>query len=137
MPYFFILPAYLVLLLILSLIAGLVRLLPRLRWASGYLAGGIIGTIPGFIGANILVTISAFLPVWVSQKASFSQGVVETARIFTFAVLFIGPFLASVIGTGFGFAAGLFFVMVRRRARRSAGALAGDKIPGCGTGEMG
>jgi hypothetical protein len=75
--------------------------------------------------------------VWVSQKASFSQGVVETVRILTFAVLFVGPFIASVIGVGFGFAVGILFVMMRRRARRSANAAAGAKIAGCGPGEIG
>ena len=47
----------------------------RARWASGYLVGGIIGTIAGFIIGNVFVTATGLLPLWAAHP--LPRGVVE------------------------------------------------------------
>jgi hypothetical protein len=114
MPYFIILPIYLFLLLIVALVALAVRFVPRIRWLSGYLIGGLVGAIPGFVIANILLTGVAVLPAWLSVKMPVPK-LMEAARIFTLTALLIGPFFASAIGVFLGFGAGVLFVLRRRR----------------------
>ncbi len=66
MPYFIIMPAYLILLVLLGTAAALTRRFPNVRWTSPYLAWGALGTLPGFILANLL----GFLPLWISSHLS-------------------------------------------------------------------
>ena len=115
MPYFFILPAYVLLLVALTGAAIVTRFMPRFQPASGYIVGGMIGTLVGFIFINVMVVAAGVLPVWLAQKGSFPDWVQQVIKIFVAAALLIGPFIGSAIGVLFGFCAGLYFVHRRRR----------------------
>ena len=119
MPYFIILPVYVLLLVALVVAAIITRFVPRLQPASAYIVGGAVGTLPAFLVANILVTIAGLLPVWAAQKMELPQWLHDATRLFVAAALLIGPFVASAIGVFLGFAAGVYFVFRRRRSHRS------------------
>ena len=115
MPYFIIIPAYLLLLIVLIVTAIIVRFVPRLQPASGYILGATVGTLPGFIAANLIVTLAGLLPVMVAQKVSPPQWLHNAVTVLVAAALLVGPFVASAIGTIVGCAAGVYFVFKRRR----------------------
>ena len=116
MPYFFILPAYIVLLIGLIGAAVVARFVPRFQSASGYLFAGAVGTVLGFVIINVLVWIVGLFPAWVNQKVSLPEWLQHASMYFVAAALLIGPFIGSVIGVLLGFAAGLYFVYRRRCA---------------------
>jgi hypothetical protein len=115
MPYFFILPAYGVLLIGLIAAAAVARFVPRFRTASGYIVGGAIGTLIGFTAINTIVWLVGLAPVWLSQKFTFPGWLQQTSKFFVAAALLIGPFIGSAIGVLSGFAAGFYFVYRRRK----------------------
>jgi hypothetical protein len=115
MPYFFILPAYVLLLIALVVVAIITRFVPRFRPASGYIIGGTIGTLFGFIIINAFVWIVGLFPAWLNQKTSFPDWLQQVSKVFVAATLLIGPFIGSAIGVFLGFAVGLYFVYRRRR----------------------
>ena len=115
MPYFFILPAYIALLIGLIGAAIVARFVPRFQPMSGYIVGGAIGTLIGFIIINILVVNAGVAPAWLAQKFTFPDWLQQVSRYFVAAALLIGPFIGSAIGVVVGFAAGLYFVYRRRR----------------------
>lgn len=115
MPYFIILPAYVLLICGLSIAAVATRFVPQARPASGYIVGGTLGTIPGFILANVIVISAGLLPAWASQKVTLPQWLESAMAIFAGAVLLLGPFAASAVGVFVGFALGEFIVFRRRR----------------------
>ncbi|MEI8044676.1 MAG: hypothetical protein WCL11_24915 [Verrucomicrobiota bacterium] len=115
MPYFIILPVYALLICGLSIAAVATRFVPKVRPASGYIVGGILGMIPGFILANVIVTLAGLLPVWASQKVTLPQWLESAMKIFVAAVLLLGPFAASAVGVLVGFALGALIVFRRRR----------------------
>ena len=119
MPYFIILPAYVALLLFLIVAAVVTRCVASWRAASGYIVGGTVGTLPGFIIANVIVTLAGILPVLLTQKISPPPWLQQVVAIIVGFILILGPFVASAIGVALGFAAGAFFVF-RRRRRRAA-----------------
>jgi len=115
MPYFIILPAYVVLLAALVVAATAARLVPSLRSTSGYIVGGTVGTLPGFIVSNVIVTLAGLLPVFAAQKVTLPEWVHQAGAFLAVAILFIGPFVASAAGVVLGFIAGVYFVFRRRR----------------------
>ena len=115
MPYFIILPVYALLILGLTIAVVVSRFVPRLRPASGYVIGGTVGTLPGFLLANVVITLAGLLPVWVGQNMAMPPWLQDASKFFVAVVLLIGPFVASAIGVLIGFAAGLYFVFRRRR----------------------
>jgi len=116
MPYFIILPVYVLLLVALIVAAIVTRFVPQSQPASAYIVGGTVGTLPAFLVANILVTLAALLPVWAAQKLELPQGLHDATKIFGAAVLLIGPFVASALGVFFGFAVGVYFIFRRRKS---------------------
>ena len=119
MPYFIILPVYALLLAFLAAASVVARCVESWRPASGYIVGGTVGTLPGFIVANVVVTLAGLLPVLVAQHFTPPQWLQQAGAVVVAAILLIGPFVASAIGVVLGFAAGVFFVF-RRRRRRAA-----------------
>ena len=119
MPYFFIVPAYAVLLVGLGLAAFLTRLTPQFRWVGGYLIGGGIGTLPGFVMANGIVTIAGIVPALVAERWALPECVRHVCGMFAGMTLMLGPFAASAAGIGVGFLAGCWIVWRARRKRFS------------------
>lgn len=115
MPYFFILPVYAVLLVFLLIAAVVARCVEGWRPASGYIIGGTVGTLPGFIVANVIVTLVGILPVLVAQHLTLPEWLQKAGAVIVAAILLAGPFIASAIGVILGFVAGIFFVFRRRR----------------------
>ena len=114
MPYFFILPAYALLLLGLVAVAIITRFVPRFRTASGYFVGGAVGTLIGFAVINVIVWLVGLTPVWLSQKFTFPGWLQQASKFFVAAALLVGPFIGSAVGVLFGFAAGFYYVYRRR-----------------------
>ena len=118
MPYFFIIPAYLVLLSGLVAAAFIARFIPRFQPASPYILAGAIGTLAGFLIINLIVFLAGMSPVWLAEKITFPDWLQEVGKYFVVATLLIGPFIGSAVGVFVGFIAGLYFV--RRRKRHAA-----------------
>jgi hypothetical protein len=116
MPYFFILPAYVVLLLGLSLAAIVSHVVREWRPARGYIVAGTIGTFLGIVLANVFVTILGVLPFLFARLTALPEPLRKGARIVGLGILMIGPFIASVAGVLLGFGAGMYFTY-RRRAK--------------------
>ncbi len=116
MPYFIVLPVYVLFFLLLVIAAGVARCVEAWRPASGYLVGGTVGTLLGFIVANVGVTLAGLLPILVAQHFTPPQWLQQAGAVVVVVILMVGPFLASAIGVVLGFAAGVFFVFRRRRS---------------------
>jgi len=109
MPYFFVLPAYIVFLAGLIGTAVAVRFVPRFQFASGYIFAGAIGTVFGIISINVFVWIVGLIPAWINQKVSLPEWLQSVSQYMVAVVLLIGPFIGSAIGVMLGFAAGMYF----------------------------
>ena len=118
MPYFIILPAYAILLLVLGIAAFVTRMIPEARWSSGYLVGGMVGTLPAFILANVGITIAGILPLWLTKQFTPPEWFSQVCAIVSMVALMIGPFIASAVGIALGFGAGC--LVVRRRRKQKA-----------------
>jgi len=114
MPYFFILPAYVILLVGLLGAATIARFVPRFRTASGYVLGGAVGTLIGFTVINIMVWLVGLAPAWLAQKYTFPAWLQQASQFFVATALLVGPFIGSAMGVLFGFAAGFYWVYRRR-----------------------
>ena len=117
MPYFFILPAYILLLIILIAGAIACRFFPRLRSTTNYLLAGAVGTLVGFVVLNLITFLMGMMPVWLAQTITFPDWLQQPSKIFVAGVLLIGPFIASGVGILVGFAGG--FYLARKKSRRA------------------
>jgi hypothetical protein len=115
MPYFFILPAYLVLLIGLIAAAVTVRFVPRLKHLRGCVLGGALGTLIGFAIVNVIVVLAGVAPAWLAQKITFPNWLQQVSKFFVAAILLIGPFIGSGVGVLFGFAIGFYWVYSRKK----------------------
>lgn len=113
MPYFFILPCYLLLLLALGIFAVVKRKHP----AGACAAAGAIGTIPGILLANLAVTGAGLLPAAVSGHLDAPQIIRQITAAFAAVMLLLGPFIASAFGVLAGFTAGCAWACKRSRAQ--------------------
>jgi len=115
MPYFFILPAYLILFVGLISLAIIVRFFPRFRPASKCFVGGAIGTFVGFVVLNTIVILVGVAPAWLAQQFAFPIWLHDMGKYFVAATLLIGPFIGSAIGIILGFLIGFYFVHKRNK----------------------
>ena len=115
MPYFFVIPAYVVFVALMLGLAVALHFSSELQPASGYIVGGTIGSVPAFILANIVVTLAGLLPNWLTRGNSLPNWLDSTLKVIGVLVLFVGPFLASIASIVLGFAAGVYVVFKRRR----------------------
>lgn len=103
MPYFFMLPAYLLFLFGL-LTAGLGLRFTRFKALARYVFGAALGSIPSFIGANAL--LMPLLRGLAGISATTANG--QAARgVLAAVVIFLGPIIMSALGIGLGAAFGL------------------------------
>jgi len=115
MPYFFILPAFLVLFFGLTGLAVIARFVPQLRSVSGCLVGGAIGSLIGFVIFNVLVILAGIAPAWLAQKYTLPAWLQDAGKYLLATTLLIGPLIGSAIGSSLGFAAGFWFVYQRNK----------------------
>jgi hypothetical protein len=115
MPYFFILTAYVALLIVLLCGAIIAHFVPRFRQASGYIFAGAVGTLFGFVIMNFFVWIVGLFPAWLNQKVALADWLRHIFQLFVGVTLLIGPFIGSAIGVLLGFVAGIYFIYKRRR----------------------
>ncbi len=115
MPYFFILPIYCLLLVALGAAAVVARCVAEWRPASGVIVGGMVGSLAGFIAANVIITGVGLMPVMVGNHFAAAGWERQVAGIFAAVMLLLGPFVASAMGVVIGFAAGVVVVLRRRR----------------------
>ncbi|MFD1470615.1 hypothetical protein ACFQ48_20485 [Hymenobacter caeli] len=102
MPYFFILPVFVVGLL-LPLAAGVVLRFTRWRNAAPYVFGVAVGAALGFAGANALL-----LPLLHGvNKLPATQNAQTIKTLLLAVVVFIGPFVASAAGAVVGAIVGI------------------------------
>jgi len=114
MPYFFILPAYIVFLIGLIAVAVIVRFIPRFQRASGYIIGGAIGTLIGLVIINVIVILAGVAPAWLAERFTLPDWLQKASKYFVAATLLIGPFIGSAVGVFLRFAVGIYFVFRRR-----------------------
>jgi len=106
MLYFFILPVYLVCLALLSIVSIIFIFRPSLKHIGIYGLGVSIGSIPGFILANVLlwlVTLSLLhfqIPDWLQTFHKFLLA----------GMAFLGPLPVSLAGIIAGSITGVFIV---------------------------
>ncbi|MEI8064634.1 MAG: hypothetical protein WCH84_11295 [Verrucomicrobiota bacterium] len=117
MPYFFILPAYVLLVLGLTVAVIIFLLVREWRPAKSYIVAGTIGTFLGIVLANILVTVLGVLPFLFARVPSLPEPLRKGAGILGLGILMIGPFIASVVGVLLGFGVGLYYAYRRRHAK--------------------
>ena len=110
MPYFFIGPLYVMLLVGLLVFALIARCIPRLQPYSGDLAVGALGTVPGFIIGNAVfwaVVVGAALLL--KKPLDHATGAWKAGAAFGFAALFVtGLVLANLAGCAVGFLGGVW-----------------------------
>ena len=109
MVYFFILPAFLVCLLLQVVLFGATVSIPALRPARTIVMRILIGSSAGFLAANALLMAATVLPFGAYNAAGCGEQSWVFKVLGGLAVfgLTIGPVLASVLGFGFGTAAGI------------------------------
>ena len=119
MPYFFICPIYLLLVLCLGTISIAAFFTPRFRHLSLPIAIGTIGTFPGLIIANVLFWV-CFIGIAFILKQPFAQveGALQTGKAIGLAILFvIGLAAANLGGCVLGFISGLW---LRQKIKKHA-----------------
>ena len=121
MPYFFIVPAFL--LLFLGLLAGgLLLRFTRLKKAAPFAFGAAIGSLAGFVGANGMLWALVYGALQLMPQATThlepTGWLSALTALSAVGMLIIMPMLASAAGTIVGAVAGLYLAM--RRAQRQS-----------------
>jgi hypothetical protein len=115
MLYFFILPVFIGLLIVLMLVTIVVRFIPTWRPASRYLFSGGIGFAIGFLIANIANFLVGLAPGLILNSQDVPDAVRQIIGTISAFVLFLGPVFASAIGAVVGFVLGIWFAYKQRR----------------------
>ena len=118
MPYFFILPIFVLWLVGLIVGAVAVRYSASLRPLSAYLFAVAIGSIPGFLLGNIVLFIGALGVAKLLALISLPRILQPLQTLTATATIFIGPFVASAIGGLIGSLLGIIAVWLFRRRRQ-------------------
>jgi hypothetical protein len=115
MLYFFILPVFVGLLIVLILAAIAVRFIPAWSSASRYLFSGAIGFTIGFLVANITNFLVGLAPGTVLNRQDIPDTLRQIIGTISVIILFLGPVFASTLGAIVGFFLGVLFAYKRRR----------------------
>jgi hypothetical protein len=118
MPYFIITVFYVLFVAILIVAAVVLRYVPRLKFLSRYLLGGLLGSVPGIILSNIVLWGIVMLPVYAAKNFQIPELVNKILTVLVVIGVFVGPFAVSVAGIALGFMLGVF--LVYRREKRMA-----------------
>ena len=125
MPYFFICPIYVLLVLGLLGLAVGVRFTSKYRGYTSHIVFGAIGTFPGFFLGNAMFWALFLGLVWLLKKVpmELSGDVIKTAAAFGLAGLFVGGLaLANAVGFVGGFLSGFW---LRKYMNKKVGAVSG------------
>jgi hypothetical protein len=110
-PYFFILPIYVLILLGLLLASGTLLLIKPLRHWSSFVAVGALGTLPGFVLGNLifwLITWAVFSLLQRPFQQVASDVVKGVAGVAGILFLMVGLALANIVGVIAGFLGGVW-----------------------------
>lgn len=107
MLYFLILPVYLIFLAIILCAVSISR--PYLKHISDYGAGAAIGSIPGFLIANILLWVTTISLVYFHLPEEFQA----VQKFIVAGLAILGPLPVSFIGIIIGSIAGIYLVYRR------------------------
>ena len=115
MLYFFILPVFVGLLIVLILAAIVTRFIPAWSRVSPYLFSGAIGFTIGFLVANIINFLVGLAPGLILNSQDIPETVRQVIGTISAFILFLGPVFASAIGAVVGFVLGIWFAYEQRR----------------------
>ncbi|MFZ5858177.1 MAG: hypothetical protein ACOYZ6_15225 [Chloroflexota bacterium] len=116
MLYFFILPIFVGLLIVLILAAIVTRFIPAWSRVSPYLFSGAIGFTIGFFITNFLNFLVGLASGLILKNQNIPEIIRQIINFISAIILFLGPIPASVIGAVLGFVLGIFLVHRRRRS---------------------
>lgn len=116
MPYFFILPLYVLLVAVVLVAAAVFRLQPRFRYLSPYLVAGAIGSLPGMLIGNLLLV--AVVAPFVTKKIVLPDQLYWLSALIVGAGVLVGPFVVSAAGSVIGAALGWRFCRTRMMKNR-------------------
>ena len=114
MAYFIIAPIYVFAVTALFIAAFAFRYFPKQRFLSRLLFMGALGSMPGFIFANLFLWILVRFFIYVAEKSITPHFVQATLKILIAFGLFIGPILASVVGAFAGFLISIYIFCKKR-----------------------
>ena len=117
MPYFFILPAFGIAVLLLVGFTVACRIAPSLEPMFPFAWRIMLWSTVGFVVANAVVLLLFLVPAFAPECAQGDPGAREASRIGLAAGLLLGPFIASALGFMAGSTFGVFLAL---RSLRSA-----------------
>lgn len=123
MLYFFILPAYLLLLLAVGITSAVLFFRPASRQVGAYGFGAAVGTVPGFLVANALLWLLTIALLHL-QLPEWLQGIHKAVVA---VLLFLGPVPVSAVGILVGGLIGAYVVRRMRTANKITGANHGQR----------
>jgi hypothetical protein len=95
-----------------------VRFSTSLRSWSTYLVAVAIGAIPGFLLGNVALFVGALGVAKILALLSLPRILQPLQTLAAAATIFIGPFVASAIGSSIGSLLGIITVWLFRRRRQ-------------------
>lgn len=97
MPYFFILPLFVLYLIGMVVAVGLTFVYQPLRWLRRHLAGVLLWTSVGFVLSTVAYALGLIAAVRAFEMAFGSRPSVVGGMLMG-AILFVGPFVAAGLG---------------------------------------
>lgn len=116
MPYFFILPAFGIAVLLLAGFAIACRVVPSLGPLFPFAWRILLWSTVGFAVANGAVLLLFLVPAFAPEGAPGDPGAREALRIGLAAGLLLGPFIASALGFMAGSTFGVFLALRSMRS---------------------
>ena len=115
MPYFFILPIFVLIEVSLLVSSFVVLKFQKYLWAKSYLLGVVLGSTIGFLVANLILWVVSVLPDALAQKYSLPEFVQTVSKFILAFGLLLGPFFASAGGMVFGSLIAVYIVYRKRK----------------------